>query len=95
MRKGMTAALVVAMAVATLILGVPSGAVASAPQSSHGQCVAAEEQAEHDASEAVVDCSSGGAVGSAPQSSFGRCVAAEEQAEHDASEAVVDCSALD
>jgi hypothetical protein len=91
MRKGMTAALAVAM----LSLGLPSGAVASAPQSSHGQCVAAEEQAEHDASEAVVDCSSGGAVGSAPQSSFGRCVAAEEQAEHDASEAVVDCSALD
>jgi hypothetical protein len=91
MRKGMTAAL----AVALLSLGLPSGAVASAPQSSHGQCVAAEEQAEHDASEAVVDCSSGGAVGSAPQSSFGRCVAAEEQAEHDASEAVVDCTALD
>jgi hypothetical protein len=90
MRKGMTAAL----AVAILSLGLPSGAVASAPQSSHGQCVAAEEQAEHDASKAVVDCSSGpGAVGSAPQSTFGRCVAAEEQAEHDASEAVVDCSA--
>jgi hypothetical protein len=53
MRKGMTAALAVAM----LSLGLPSGAVASAPQSSHGQCVAAEEQAEHDASEAVVDCS--------------------------------------
>jgi hypothetical protein len=91
MRKAMTAALAVAM----LSLGLPSGAVGSAPQSSHGQCVAAEEQAEHDASEAVVDCSSGGAVGSAPQSSFGRCVAAEEQAEHDASEAVVDCTALD
>ena len=65
MTKGMTAAL----AAATVSLGLPAGlpavtvftqtstAVASAPQSSFGRCVANEERTEHDASEAVVDCS--------------------------------------